>query len=304
VSFDVWFSEAALHEGDPSPVEQALDLLRRAGRIFEQDGAVWLRTSDLGDDKDRVIRRSDGEYTYFASDIAYHRDKRERGFDHLIDVLGADHHGYVARMGAAYEALGADRDQLELAIMQLVNLVADGERVSMSKRAGSFETLDDLIDTVGVDAGRWFLINRSHDTTIEFDLDLAARESSENPVYYVQYAHARIASVLRRAASEGHAGSASDGDAAELHPSERELIHKLLAFQDEIAEAAERRAVHRVPSYALELAQAFTAFYRDCQILGAQPAATEIFRLDLADATRRALARCLELVGISAPDEM
>ncbi|HWI22464.1 MAG TPA: arginine--tRNA ligase [Baekduia sp.] len=307
VEFDVWYSEAELHSGSPSPVEHSFAVLEEHGRLFEQDQAQWVRTSDLGDDKDRVVRRSDGEYTYFASDIAYHQDKRERGFDRLIDVWGADHHGYVPRMKAAYEALGGDREQLELLTMQFVNLVSDGVKVSMSKRAGSFETLDDLIAAVGADAARWFLLNRSHDTTIEFDLDLATKQSNENPVFYVQYAHARIASILEKAGT-ARVTEAQDVEAwlhaTEFHASERALIHHLLAFPAEVTEAATRRAPHRIATYALELAQAFTAFYRDCQVVGAEPAGTEARRLALAVASQSTLRAALTLLGVSAPDRM
>ena len=304
VRFDVWFSEGDLHSGRPSAVEHAFELLERQGRLFEHEDALWVRTSDLGDDKDRVVRRSDGQHTYFASDIAYHQEKRERGFDHMIDVWGADHHGYVQRMKAAFQALGGDPESLELLIMQFVHLVAAGEKVSMSKRAGSFETLDDLVDAVGVDAARWFLVNRSHDTTIEFDLDLATSESSENPVYYVQYAHARIASILRKVDSAQAPDPTASPVYGPLHPAERELVHKLLAFPAEMAEAGDRRAVHRVSAYALELAQAFTAFYRDCQVLGAEGAGAEQFRLGLCGATQRTIAQALDLLGISAPETM
>jgi arginyl-tRNA synthetase len=307
VEFDVWFSEATLHASKPSKVQHSFDVLEQQQRLFEHEDALWVKTSDLGDDKDRVVRRSDGEYTYFASDIAYHQEKRERGFDHLIDIWGADHHGYVPRMKAAYEALGGSPDQLELLIMQFVHLVADGEKVSMSKRAGSFETLDDLIAAVGVDAARWFLVNRSHDTTIEFDLDLATSESSENPVFYVQYAHARIESVLRKAGADRSQAAIDPGawqGAGPLHESERALIHCLLAFPGEVSEAAEKRAVHRIATYALTLAQAFTAFYRDCQVVGAEPVASESRRLALSSAAQRTLRESLALLGVSAPDQM
>jgi arginyl-tRNA synthetase len=228
----------------------------------------------------------------------------------MIYVLGADHHGYIGRMKAAFRALGGDPDQLDLLIMQFVHLVRGGEKVSMSKRAGEFITLDDLAEEIGVDAARWFLLNRSHDTTIELDLELAKSESSENPVYYVQYAHARIAAMLRKAgeqrvegALEAMGGSALVGG-LELHPSERALIQKLLAWPQEVAEAAERQAVHRIATYALELAQTFTAFYRDCLVVGAEPEALETFRLALSVATQRTIARALDLLGVSAPDEM
>ncbi len=266
VEFDVWFSEASLH---PEGVVHGFERLEQLGQTYRSDGALWVKTSEHGDDKDRVIERSDGEHTYFASDIAYHENKRERGFDRLIDVWGADHHGYVQRVKAMFEALGGDRDKLELIIMQFVHLVERGERAQMSKRAGEFVSLDELVAEIGVDAARWFLIARSHDTTVDLDLDLAREQSAENPVYYVQYAHARIESVKRKA---GDAPRSTDGS-GELHPSERALIQKLLTFPAEVREATERRAPHRIAAYALELAQSFTAFYRDCHIVGSRGAA-------------------------------
>ena len=328
--FDHWAYESRLHEGDPSPVAHTLAILEQAGHTYRDEGALWLRTTDYGDDKDRVLVRSNGEHTYFASDIAYHQDKRERGFDRQIDVWGADHHGYVGRMKAAYAALGGDPEHLDLLIMQLVHLMRGGERAQMSKRAGEFVTLDDLLTEIGVDAARWYLLARSHETTVDLDLDLAREQSNENPVYYVQYAHARIAAVLakvgdervRRAlasvASEGVdeegvdaadgtdvAGAADDDRSqVQLHASERALIEQLLAFPGEVAEAVERRAPHRIAAYALQLAQDFTAFYRDCRVLGAEPEAVESLRIALSVATQRTIARCLELLGVSAPAEM
>jgi arginyl-tRNA synthetase len=307
VLFDRWYSERALHEGDPSPVRNAFDVLAEQGRTYERDGALWLRTTDFGDDKDRVLERSSGEHTYFASDIAYHQEKLERGFDLLLDVWGADHHGYVQRMHAAFEALGGGREQLELLIMQFVHLVEGGERGKMSKRAGEFVTLDDLVDDIGVDAARWFLLARSHDTTMDLDLELARSQSNENPVYYVQYAHARIASMLRKAGEARVAAAlAPGGDPPAdppLHPSERALIRRLLDFPDEVREAADRRAPHRVAAYALETAQLFSAFYRDCQVVGA-PEPEEARRLRLSVASRNVIARALDLLGIAAPEEM
>ncbi|HEY6758415.1 MAG TPA: arginine--tRNA ligase [Baekduia sp.] len=310
VEFDVWFSEKSLHEAGQdgvSGVTHGFDVLAAQGHTYVQDGALWLRTTAFGDDKDRVIERSTGEHTYFASDIAYAQNKRERGFDRMVYVLGADHHGYIGRMRAAFEALGSDPDQLDLLIMQFVHLVRAGEKVSMSKRAGEFVTLDELIEEIGVDAARWFLLNRSHDTTIEVDLALAKSQTSENPVYYVQYAHARIAAVLRKAGEERVADQLAEGFPASglaLHPSERALIAKLLAWPQETAESADRRAVHRIASYALELAQAFSAFYRDCQVVGSEPYELESFRLGLSIATQRTIARALDLLGVSAPSEM
>ncbi|HVP02950.1 MAG TPA: arginine--tRNA ligase [Solirubrobacteraceae bacterium] len=302
IVFDTWFREHTLHDGSPTAVERAFAVLDAQGRTFRREGALWLRTTEFGDDKDRVLERSSGEHTYFASDIAYHQEKRERGFDLLIDIWGADHHGYVPRMHAAYRALGGGEGELELIIMQLVHLVEGGERARMSKRAGEFVTLDDLVDDIGVDAARWFLLARSHDTTMELDLELARSQSNENPVYYVQYAHARIASILRRAAQEGMQPPPLDAR-RELHPSERALVQRLLEFPDEVAEAADKRAPHRIAAYALDTARAFSAFYRDCQVLGVAPADLG-FRLRLCAATRQVLARALDLLGVAAPDEM
>ena len=295
VDFDIWFSEATLH---PDGVAHGFDRLGEMGETYRAEGALWVKTSEHGDDKDRVIERSNGEHTYFASDIAYHVNKRERGFDRLIDVWGADHHGYVQRVKAMFEALGGDRDKLELIIMQFVHLVERGERAQMSKRSGEFVSLDELVAEIGVDAARWFLLARSHDTTIDLDLDLAREQSAENPVYYVQYAHARIESVKRKAGPD--ANRTTDG-AGDLHPSERALIQKLLTFPAEVQEATDRRAPHRIAAYALELAQSFTAFYRDCQIVGSDHQA---FRLALSDAAQAVLARALDLLGVSAPQEM
>ena len=305
--FDVWSYESALHQGDPSPVAHTLAILEQQGHTYRSEGALWLRTTDFGDDKDRVLVRSSGEHTYFASDIAYHQDKRERGFERQIDVWGADHHGYVLRMKAAYEALGGDPAELELLIMQLVHLMSSGERAQMSKRAGEFVSLDDLVAEIGVDAARWYLLARSHDTTVDLDLDLASEQSSENDVYYVQYAHARIASMLERAGRERvQAASAAMAqlEREPLHATERALVEQLLAFPAELAEAAQRRAPHRIASYALALAQTFTAFYRDCHVVGAEPEAVESFRIALCVLSRRTIARCLGLLGVSAPARM
>jgi arginyl-tRNA synthetase len=300
VRFDTWFSEATLHEGDPTPVQHALDELRTRGHVYESEGAVWLRTTAFGDDKDRVLVRSTGEVTYFAADAAYHLHKLERGFDRLFDVLGSDHHGYVGRMKALFAALGADPESLEVPMMQFVHIVDGGERASMSKRRGDFVTLDELLDEIGVDATRFFMLQRSHDTTIDLDLDLARQESAENPVYYVQYAHARIASILAKAGDRA-AGTQTD---VELDPAERALVLKLLAFPGEVAEAAERRAPHRIATYALELAQDFTAFYRDCKVVGAEGEGVEAFRLALSIASKRTIASALGLLGVEAPEHM
>jgi arginyl-tRNA synthetase len=300
VRMDDFFSERSLYEDNL--VDRGIARLRAAGHVFEEDGAVWLRTTDFGDDKDRVLIRSTGEVTYFGADVAYHVDKIERGNDRLIDVLGADHHGYVARMAAAIQSLEGDKAEFEAQIMQLIHLVEGGQRTKMSKRAGDIVTLDELTADIGVDAARWFLLQRSHDRTIDLDLDLARSQSSENPVYYVQYAHARIRSILRKAADEGSGGG--DPLAAPVDPSEKLLVAKLLAFPAEVHEAAAKRAPHRICAYATEVAAAFHAFYRDCQVVGAEGDGVEAARVQLCDVTGATIRRSLGLLGISAPDSM
>jgi arginyl-tRNA synthetase len=305
VRFDKWFLEASLYEGEPSAWDRARAKLAEEGRTYQHDGALWLRTTELGDDKDRVLVRTSGEPTYFAADVAYHWDKLARGYDHLINVLGADHHGYIARLKAIMAAVGADPARLEVPLLQFVHVVEGGERASMSKRRGEFVTLEALIDEIGVDATRWFMLSRSGDSMIDLDLRLATEQSSENPVYYVQYAHARIASVLRKAGAERVAAAlTAPRDGLVLEPAERELVKKLLAFPAEVAEAAERRAPHRISVYALETAQVFTAFYRDCRVVGAEPEGLESFRIALSVAAQRVIARSLELLGVSAPETM
>jgi arginyl-tRNA synthetase len=306
VEFDVYFSEARLHAGEPSAIARALERLDAAGRLYRADGALWLRTTEFGDDKDRVLIRSSGQTTYFAADVAYLADKLERGFQRLILPLGADHHGYLARMRAALAALDADPDALEMPILQFVHVIERGERSKMSKRRGDFVTLEELIESIGVDATRFFMLQRSHDTTFDLDLDLAREQSSENPVYYVQYAHARIASILAKAGEGRVARALAEAGSLTLalEPSERTLIKKLLAFADEVEEAAARRAPHRIAAYVLELAQTFTAFYRDCQVLGAEGEGVESFRLALGVAAQRTLARGLDLLGVEAPQTM
>jgi arginyl-tRNA synthetase len=303
--FDSWFSERTLHES--GAVERTLERLRETGHTYESEGALWLRTTDFGDDKDRVLIRADGEPTYFGGDVAYHADKLERGFRRLIVVLGADHHGYTARMRAAVEALGAPEDAYQATIMQLVNIVEGGERAQMSKRRGEFVSLAELIGDIGVDATRFFMLQRSHDTPVNLDLELARRQSNENPVYYVQYAHARIASILRKAGedAEERAGRMDPAVAgAALGPSERQLVKRLLELPGEVLEAAERRAPHRLTAYATAVAADFHAFYRDCRVVGAEGEGVEEFRLGLSLAAKRTIARTLELLGVSAPERM
>jgi arginyl-tRNA synthetase len=268
-----------------------------------------------------VLVRSDGDPTYFAADIAYHRDKLERGAERMIDPVGADHHGYVPRMRAAIEALGRDPDLYEAPIMQFVRLVEGGERARMSKRKGEFTLLDELVDDIGVDAARFFMLQRSHDTALDLDLELARRQSQDNPVYYVQYAHARIASILRKAVAEqgapAMAGAQDQADedalaaaaggegvlAAPAEAAERALARRLLELPAECAAAAERRAPHRLAAYAAATAADFHAFYRDCQVVGAD-GGLEPARLAICVSAKRVIARALGLLGVSAPDRM
>jgi arginyl-tRNA synthetase len=305
VEMDTWFSERSLVErGD---VESALAKLDAGGHTYQHEGALWLRTTTFGDDKDRVLIRSDGEPTYLMPDIAYHWDKLERGFGRLIDVLGADHHGYIGRLRASIAALGADPDSFEALIMSLVHIVEDGQRAQMSKRSGDFVSLDDLIDDIGVDAVRWFMLWRSHETTVDIDLALARKQASENPVYYVQYAHARIASILRKAVDEG-SGVPTEIDAGQrsepLAASEKALIKRLLEFPNEVRESAARRAPHRICAYSTAVAADFHAFYRDCQVVGVAGEGVETSRLALCLAAKRTIAGALGLLGISAPERM
>ena len=305
VVFDVYFSERTLHQGSPSPLQRALALLEQVGHVYHSDGAMWLRTTSFGDDKDRVVVRSNGEPTYLAADIAYMENKRERGFERQLVPVGSDHSAYVRAMKAAMEALGGDPDTVELPLLQFVHLVEGGEVSAMSKRRGDFVMLDELLDEIGVDATRFFMLQRSHDRTIELDLDLARKQSRENPVYYIQYAHARIASMLRRfPAARVSEALGADWSSVELADAERDLIKKLVAFPGEIAETVERRAPHRIAGYALELAQDFTAFYEACKVVGATPEAVESLRVALSVATQTTIALSLGLLGVSAPDAM
>jgi arginyl-tRNA synthetase len=304
VHYDQFFSERTLHES--GAVERALAKLQEQEHVYTSEGATWMRTTAFGDDKDRVLRRSNGEHTYFASDIAYHLEKLDRGYDRLIDVWGADHHGHMGRMRAAFAALD-DPQRLELIIMQLVHLVDRGDRSKMSKRSGDFVTLDELIDDIGVDAARFFMVERSHDTTLDLDLELARKHSQENPVYYVQYAHARIASILRNAGDERvERARAADLGAgtAPLEQAERTLLKRLLELPDEVLETSARRAPHRLTAYAHDVSADFHAFYRDCRVVGAEPAELEDFRLVLCDQARRVIARVLDLLGVEAPESM
>ncbi len=308
VRYEAYFSERRLHEGSPSAVERVLARLEEAGHIYRGDGATWLRTTALGDDKDRVVVRSNGEPTYLAADVAYLQDKRERGFERQLMPVGSDHHAYVRELKAAMAALGGDPETVEVPILQFVHLVGEaGSLHAMSKRAGSFVKLDDLLDAIGVDATRFFMLRSSHDRTLELDLELAARQSAENPVYYVQYAHARIASMLGRVCAERleeALGGEADWGSEALEPSERDLIKRIAAFPEEVAEAAVRRAPHRIVVYCLDLARDFTAFYEQCRVVGVEPQPLESFRVALSQVAQRTIGASLGLLGVSAPDSM
>ena len=299
VHMDVFTNEVDLHRS--GGVERALARADAGGHVFESEGASWLRASEFGDDKDRVLIKADGSPTYFAGDLAYLVDKLERGFDLAIYVLGADHHGYSARLKAAAQALGYDSQRIEIALYQMVNLIEGGEQKRMSKRRGDVVLLDELMDGIGVDASRFYLVQRSHDATIDIDLAQAVEQGPENPVYYVQYAHARICSILRRA-GDAAAAAAPDSSLAP-EPSEAALVRALVDFPDTCRAAAELRAPHRVVAYARELASSFSAFYRDCPVIDAEEPVRSS-RLAICDATRQVLARSLDLVGVSAPEEM
>ena len=321
IEYDEWFFESSLHES--GFVADTVAKLTECGFTYEKDGALWLATSRiLGDEllaagksekdiekldlKDDVPRRANGFYTYFAADIAYHRNKLEvRGFDRVINIWGADHHGHVARLKGALDALGLDgQHRLDIVLMQLVKLLRDGEVVRMSKRTGKAISLGDLLDEIPVDAARWFFNSRP-DTQMDFDLGLAVREDSENPVYYVQYAHARICSVLRNLAADGHkVPAAADIDASLLTTEqEREVIKQLAGLPDEVLHAAQSLDPSRINRYAMELAARFHRFYNACRIKGAEPGVLEA-RLLLADCVRGAIAVCLDILGVKAPEQM
>jgi arginyl-tRNA synthetase len=306
VHFDVYFAEQDLH--DRGELDAALSRLEAAGQVYQSDGATWVRTSDFGDDKDRVYRRGNGRFTYFAADCAYYLDKRTRGFDQVVIILGADHHGYVGRMRAVAASFGDDPDQtLEILIGQLVNLVRNGEPVRMSKRAGTVVTIDDLTEAIGVDAARYALARYALDSPIDLDLDLWTRRSTDNPVYYVQYAHARIASLLRNAAEQGYGRGASYDPALLSADRENDLLKALADFPAVVASAAELRQPHRVARYTEDLAGTYHRFHDSCRVL---PRDGEEFddlgaaRLWLAEAAKIVLASGLGLLGVSATDRL
>src|SRR4051812_22027798 len=302
VRFDVWYSETSLYHN--GKIDAALQNLRDNGYIFEQDGATWLRSTAFGDDKDRVLIKQDGSYTYLLPDIAYHRDKLERGFEKLINIWGADHHGYIPRMKAAIQALGFDSDTLEVEIIQLVHLYKDGEKMKMSKRTGKAVTMRELVEEVGLDATRYFFAMRSADTHLDFDLDLAVSQSNENPVYYAQYAHARICSILRQGEEMG-IQSTSGADLSLISAEkEMELLKKIGEFPQAVAEAATKRIPHRITNYVFDLASTFHSFYNAEKVLDSDNVETSKARIELVKAVQVTLQNSLKLIGVSAPEKM
>ena len=302
VKFDVWFSETSLYQN--GKIDIALNKLRENGYIFELDGATWLRSTDFEDDKDRVLIKNDGSFTYLLPDIAYHKDKLDRGFEKLINIWGADHHGYIPRMKAAIQALGYDKDALEVEIIQLVHLYKNGEKMKMSKRTGKAVTMRDLVEEVGLDATRYFFAMRSADTHLDFDLDLAVSQSNENPVYYAQYAHARISSILRQGKEQGIEFGNELNAALITAEKEFDLLKKLGEFPQAVGEAALKRMPHRITNYIYDLASTFHSFYNAEKVLDVDNLERTKARLALIQATQITLRNALALIGVSAPEKM
>ncbi|MCE5507094.1 arginine--tRNA ligase [Staphylococcus pseudintermedius] len=301
IHFDNWFSETSLYE--KGEIKAVLERMKENGYTYEQDGATWLRTTDFKDDKDRVLIKKDGTYTYFLPDIAYHYDKFQRGSDNLINLFGADHHGYINRLKASLETFGVDSDRLEIQIMQMVRLMQDGEEVKMSKRTGNAITLREIMDEVGIDAARYFLTMRSADTHFDFDMALAKEQSQDNPVYYAQYAHARICSILRQAEAQGYQVEKGADYQTITNDKAIELLKKVAEFEPMIEGAAEARAPHRVTNYIQDLAAHFHKFYNAEKVLTEDQAKTKA-HLALIDAVRITLRNALQLVGVTAPEQM
>ncbi|MEB9504297.1 arginine--tRNA ligase [Bacillus anthracis] len=302
VKFDVWFSETSLYKN--GKIDQALAVLKERDEIFEEDGATWFRSMTYGDDKNRVLIKNDGSYTYLTPDIAYHRDKLERGFDKLINIWGADHHGYIPRMKAAIQALGYDKETLEVEIIQMVQLYQNGEKMKMSKRTGKAVTLRELMEEVGVDAMRYFFAMRSGDSHLDFDMDLAVSKSNENPVYYAQYAHARVCSILRQGEELGLATGGDVNYKLVTSEKEVELLKKLGEFPAVVADAAEKRLPHRITNYAFELAATLHSFYNAEKVLNQDNLELSKARYELMKAVRTTLQNALAIVGVSAPEKM
>ena len=298
VHFDVWSSEQAIR--DAGKVEAALKVLKEKGLTYEKEGALWFETTRFGDDKDRVLRKTDGSYTYLVPDIAYHKDKMDRGYDLLVDFFGADHHGYVPRLKASIAALGNDPERLAVDIIQMVRLVENGQEVKMSKRLGNAVTIRELCDEVGVDAARYFFVQRALDTHLDFDLGLARSQSNDNPVYYAQYAHARMCSILRQAQDVPEASSYE----RLTHEKEADLMKYINEFTSVVSEAARLRAPHKVCNYIQKLAQKFHSFYNACKVIDREDMELSAQRLDLVKAARITLGNALELIGVEAPEKM
>lgn len=301
VHFDNWFSETSLYEN--KEIDKALEQMKQHGYIFEEEGATWLRTTEFGDDKDRVLIKKDGTYTYFLPDIAYHYDKIERGYDTLINLFGADHHGYINRLKASLETFGVDSKRLEIQVMQMVRLLQDGQEVKMSKRTGNAITLRDIMDEVGIDAARYFLTMRSPDSHFDFDMELAKSESSDNPVYYAQYAHARICSMLRQAKEAGITPSTDVNYALITNEKAFELLKRVADFESVIEQAAEHRAPHRITNYIQDLAAHFHKFYNAEKVLTDDIEKSRA-HVALIEAVRITLQNALTLVGVSSPEKM
>ena len=302
VKFDVRFSETSLYKN--GKIDQALAVLKERDEIFEEDGATWFRSMTYGDDKNRVLIKNDGSYTYLTPDIAYHRDKLERGFDKLINIWGADHHGYIPRMKAAIQALGYDKETLEVEIIQMVQLYQNGEKMKMSKRTGKAVTLRELMEEVGVDAMRYFFAMRSGDSHLDFDMDLAVSKSNENPVYYAQYAHARVCSILRQGEELGLATGGDVNYKLVTSEKEVELLKKLGEFPAVVADAAQKRLPHRITNYAFELAATLHSFYNAEKVLNQDNLELSKARYELMKAVRTTLQNALAIVGVSAPEKM
>ncbi|MGD9221455.1 MAG: arginine--tRNA ligase, partial [Desulfobacterales bacterium] len=303
LEFDCWFSEQSLY--DSGRVDEILRQFRKQGIIYEKEGALWFKTSDFGDEKDRVVVKANGETTYFASDIAYHQDKYERGFERVVDVWGADHHGYIPRMKAAIEASGHRRDQFDVILVQLVNLLRAGEPVAMSTRAGEFETLRDVINEVGRDAARFIFLTRHYESALDFDLEVAKQKTNDNPVYYVQYVHARIASILRKGDERG-VGKISWNDQAVARikaPEEIDLIKALARYPEVLVGSAQSMEPHRVTYYLMELASAFHTYYNKHRVL-TDDDLLRCGRLNLILAVQKVIRNGLTLLGVSAPERM
>ena len=301
VEFDVWYSETSLYEN--GKIDVALDKLKANGHVFDEEGATWFRSTTFGDDKDRVLIKNDGSYTYLTPDIAYHEDKLRRGFDKLINIWGADHHGYIPRMKAAIEALGYDRGTLEVDIIQMVQLYKNGEKFKMSKRTGNAVTMRELVEEVGLDAVRYFFVKTAGDSHMDFDLDLAVSQSNENPVYYAQYAHARISSILRAANEQGFEASLENLNLL-VAEKEEDVLKKVGAFPQIVADAAKHRTPHRIANYIQDLAAAFHSFYNAEKVLNQDNKELTEARLALITAVKTTLANALKLIGLSAPEKM